>query len=61
VFQEKRHFSQKNQHKSPKKAFIIDIDPSCFGDVILTPQRTRVARWFIFEPKIPIWVNFGLP
>jgi hypothetical protein len=19
----------------------------------------RVARWFVFEPKIPIWVNFG--
>jgi hypothetical protein len=21
--------------------------------------RTWVARWFAFEPKIPIWVNFG--
>jgi hypothetical protein len=20
---------------------------------------TRVARWFVFKPKIPIWVNFG--
>jgi hypothetical protein len=20
---------------------------------------SRVARWFIFEPKIPIWINFG--
>jgi hypothetical protein len=20
----------------------------------------RVARWFIFKPKIPIWVNFGV-
>jgi hypothetical protein len=20
---------------------------------------TRVARWFIFKPKFPIWVNFG--
>jgi hypothetical protein len=20
---------------------------------------TRVARWYIFKPKIPIWVNFG--
>jgi hypothetical protein len=20
---------------------------------------SRVARWFIFKPKIPIWVNFG--
>jgi hypothetical protein len=21
----------------------------------------RVARWYIFKPKIPIWVNFGGP
>jgi hypothetical protein len=21
----------------------------------------RGARWFIFKPKIPIWVNFGWP
>jgi hypothetical protein len=21
----------------------------------------RVARWFLFRPKIPIWVNFGGP
>jgi hypothetical protein len=21
----------------------------------------RVARWFIFKPKIPIWVNFERP
>jgi hypothetical protein len=19
----------------------------------------RVARWFVFKPKMPIWVNFG--
>jgi hypothetical protein len=22
---------------------------------------TRVAGWFVFNPKIPIWVNFGGP
>jgi hypothetical protein len=22
-------------------------------------RLTRVARWRIFKPKIPIWVNFG--
>jgi hypothetical protein len=22
---------------------------------------TRVARWNIFEPKLPVWVNFGWP
>jgi hypothetical protein len=21
--------------------------------------HARVARWYIFKPKIPIWVNFG--
>jgi hypothetical protein len=24
-------------------------------------QCTGVARWFIFKPKITIWVNFGRP
>jgi hypothetical protein len=24
-------------------------------------EMIRVARWFIFKPKIPIWVNFGGP
>jgi hypothetical protein len=24
-----------------------------------TIGRNRVARWFAFKPKIPIWVNFG--
>jgi hypothetical protein len=23
--------------------------------------QDRVARWFVFKPKIPIWVNFGGP
>jgi hypothetical protein len=22
---------------------------------------SRAARWFLFKPKIPIWVNFGGP
>jgi hypothetical protein len=22
---------------------------------------SRVARWFVFKPKIPIWINFGGP
>jgi hypothetical protein len=24
-------------------------------------NQSRVARWFIFKPKIPIWVYFGGP
>jgi hypothetical protein len=23
--------------------------------------KLRVARWFVFKPKIPIWLNFGGP
>jgi hypothetical protein len=23
--------------------------------------QSRVAKWYIFKPKIPIWVNFGGP
>jgi hypothetical protein len=23
--------------------------------------KTRVARWYLFKPKIPIWANFGGP
>jgi hypothetical protein len=26
---------------------------------IILPFLSRVARWYIFNPKIPIWVNFG--
>jgi hypothetical protein len=24
-------------------------------------RSSRAARWFVFQPKIPIWVNFGGP
>jgi hypothetical protein len=26
----------------------------------LVRTSARVARWHIFKPKIPIWVNFGV-
>jgi hypothetical protein len=31
------------------------------GNLKLHPVTITVARWFIFKPKIPIWVNFGGP
>jgi hypothetical protein len=31
------------------------------GSLNLTLLCGRVARWYIFKPKIPIWVNFGGP
>jgi hypothetical protein len=30
-----------------------------FGFIALAADR--VARWFVFKPKIPIWENFGGP
>jgi hypothetical protein len=27
----------------------------------LEQPEARVARWFLFKTKIPIWVNFGGP
>jgi hypothetical protein len=24
------------------------------------PTTTSVAGWYIFKPKLPIWVNFGV-
>jgi hypothetical protein len=34
---------------------------SCFKSACFQRLTVRVARWFIFRPKIPIWVNFGGP
>jgi hypothetical protein len=40
------------------------IRTSCFlsnGPLCTSQVATRVARWFVFKPKIPLWVNFGGP
>jgi hypothetical protein len=29
------------------------------GRILRIVLQTRVARWYIFKPEIPIWVNFG--
>jgi hypothetical protein len=29
------------------------------GGYVVVPLEISVARWYIFKPKIPIWVNFG--
>jgi hypothetical protein len=33
-------------------------EPHLLGNQVVEAS-TRVARWYIFQPKIPIWVNFG--
>jgi hypothetical protein len=35
----------------------VSIPPKKKSEILLVQRR--VARWHIFEPKIPIWVNFG--
>jgi hypothetical protein len=41
---------------------------ACIGSVVYKEWQithrsinTRVARWYIFKPNIPVWVNFGGP
>jgi hypothetical protein len=34
---------------------------SCISRKQAARTQIRVARWFVFKPKIPIWVNFGGP
>jgi hypothetical protein len=42
-----------------KKCFIVTV-----GKMLSAVRKSlmpRLARWFIFKPKIPTWVNFGGP
>jgi hypothetical protein len=43
---------QQVQQVAVRGVAILDFFPSHFQ------VPTRVARWFIFKPKIQIWVNF---
>jgi hypothetical protein len=47
------------------KQFFSSNDMNYFGllalDLPATGVGTRVARWFLFRPKIPIWIYFGGP
>jgi hypothetical protein len=59
----------KNESQCDKKCFFLrgSVIPFpvglCYRQVaiLLRLLDIRVARWFIFKPKIPIWVNFGGP
>jgi hypothetical protein len=50
VLSEKKHIKDNFHEKKKWTFFIFDL-----GETL----TTRVARWFSFKPKIPIWVNFG--
>jgi hypothetical protein len=43
----------RKKRKSVSKQIIYFIQSACLR------LECRVARWFVFKPKIPIWVNFG--
>jgi hypothetical protein len=47
-----------SHHFKNKNGF---IESQCFQQQTCrcTRDSRRVARWFDFKPKIPIWVNFG--
>jgi hypothetical protein len=54
----------KKPHLSESPSLYKMVDLGKDGDKkILTWWKSRVgcrvARWFVFKPKIPIWVNFG--
>jgi hypothetical protein len=34
---------------------------SCANKNLAAQIKSRVASWYIFKPKITIWVNFGVP
>jgi hypothetical protein len=47
--------SSSNDHYSP----YISSPIKCSGQKVSSMYPTSVARWYIFKPKIPTWVNFG--
>jgi hypothetical protein len=51
----------KNCEKWKKNAERIDLYLDSRFAAAFDSIPTRVARCFIFKPKIPIWVNFGGP
>jgi hypothetical protein len=44
-------------HPLPRGPFVVEAQAS--GSVSEKRITVRVARWFVFKPKIPIWVKFG--
>jgi type II secretory pathway component GspD/PulD (secretin) len=53
-------YIDRNLMKDRFSARISETVPSIFGyRVAQRVLGTRVARWFVFKPKIPLWVNFG--
>jgi hypothetical protein len=52
------HKASQSKQSPKRRKFAQSGHP---GDVQEKKDRTRVARWHIFKPKVPVWVNFGGP
>jgi hypothetical protein len=50
-------FDGLQRHPIKKRTFIAKIG----NKTVRNGLGGRVARWYIFKPKVPIWVNFGGP
>jgi hypothetical protein len=61
----KQKYPTKSLHFRPEKMIRLDFLAVEKIDVTLVLLRgvvsTRVARWYILIPKIPIWAYFGGP
>jgi hypothetical protein len=55
------HLFGTHKNNSPKifPSWLSELVPSWGYFLASSAARTRVARWFVFKPKIPISVNFG--
>jgi hypothetical protein len=38
--------------------YTVHVDLITFQPFFIVDISSIVARWFVFQPKIPIWVNF---
>jgi hypothetical protein len=47
--------------QSQDLAFLVERHSTENFSTFYIIVQSRVARWFIFKAKIPIWVNFGGP
>jgi hypothetical protein len=53
--------SKSRRRRKKKVKFQVQFFPIFCLSAFFLPLPNRVARWFVFNPKIPIWVNFGGP
>jgi hypothetical protein len=58
-YSQKEHFFAKDQTQTPRQNVLFK--KSLFEEAFNAVFSSMVARWFVFKPKIPIWVKFEGP